>query len=111
MGPALQQILEQTLPQMRLEWFHYFKVFFKTRSGEERGFVEDTESTVNYTSPGSVHPASGIHEFSLYLPKGYLITRRYSEQWQLLHCCYILILIGCGRELGPGEVYVFHISR
>ena len=30
-----------------------------------------TVSIVNYTSPGSVHPAPDVHEFTLYLPKEY----------------------------------------
>ncbi|OQD83028.1 hypothetical protein PENANT_c018G05561 [Penicillium antarcticum] len=28
-------------------------------------------SIVNYTSPGSIHPAPDIHEFTIYLPKDY----------------------------------------
>lgn len=27
--------------------------------------------TVNYTSPGSIHPAANVHDFSLYLPREY----------------------------------------
>lgn len=34
---------------------------------EDRGTI----TTVNYTSPGSIHPAPDVHDFTLYLPREY----------------------------------------
>lgn len=42
-----------------------------------------TVRNVNYTSPGSVHPAQDVHDFVIYLPPGY--TNASSEKYPILY--------------------------
>jgi enterochelin esterase-like enzyme len=42
-----------------------------------------TVRNVNYTSPGSIHPAQDVHDFAIYLPHGY--TNGTSQKYPILY--------------------------
>ncbi|KAK8122635.1 hypothetical protein PG984_011305 [Apiospora sp. TS-2023a] len=48
---------------------------------EHRGTVR----AVNYTSPGSIHPAPDVHDFAIYLPAEYGRGRSGTKQYPLLY--------------------------
>ncbi|KAK8032085.1 hypothetical protein PG990_001819 [Apiospora arundinis] len=48
---------------------------------EHRGTVR----TVNYTSPGSIHPAPDVHDFTIYLPAGYGSGGKKKHEYPLLY--------------------------
>jgi enterochelin esterase-like enzyme len=55
-----------------------------------------TITTVNYTSRSSIHPASDVHEFGLYLPKGYDNT--IGKQWLIMYLSHGAVSNGEGCE-------------